>query len=661
MNQKQALKSATPLPSNNGQLGAINIFVRLLNLINSRRFQFLLSFVILGSLMLSMLHISWEKWGDTIVDTGREVYIPWQLSEGKVLYRDIFVNQYGPLSVYINALLFLVFGVRLMTLSLFNILLTIGFALYFYRIFLKESGIFIATVNVFIFLALFAFSDITGLGIFNFVSPYSYAVTYSLALSLGALYFLDKYRRSQSHISIFFSGIWIGLVFLCKYEAFVAIAVCFFAYWILVRPTRKYLSSIIGSFAAAFSGFTLPILGFLAYFSIFMPFHTAFSSIMQQYKQMFEMRVVNNNFYRMIAGTLDIKESLTKVVQSILFYDLLAVLGLACAYLIVKIRFKGWRIAACATIGLGLFTAVTMHALNEPYLWLYVAFSGLPVVLCAAIGFQIFQILRKKTPNKLNQYGPLAGLSLFSLVFLAKISLNMHALHYGFVLAMPATLVGAWILIDRFPIFVERKFPGAYWMIAVLGLLAVYGILLSHYNLSAFSYAQKELPIGDKNDRLITWKSTAVDVYYASFNTTHERGIVFKEILDELKRTLRPEDTLLVIPEGALFNYFTRHRNPTPYTSFLLGDLVMFDESKIVKDLERTYPDYIVLADRDLQFYGYNSFGVDTGRAIMNWVNQNYVAMKQIGPTPFKGLGFGARILKRSAESSKHETMAYMP
>ena len=611
--------------------------------------------------MLVMLRISWEKWGDTIIDTGREVYIPWQLSEGKVLYRDIFVNQYGPLSVYINALLFLVFGVRLMTLSLFNILLTTGVALYLYKLFLRASGIFIATVNVFIFLTLFAFSDITSLGIFNFVSPYAYAVTYSLALSLGALHFLEKYKSSLSYMNIFIAGIWIGLVFLCKYEAFIAIAICFLAYWIFVCPSHKYLTGKISSFAAAFSGFTIPILGFLTYFSLFMPLHHAYSSIMQQYKQMFEMRVVTNNFYRMVAGTLDIKESLTKVVQSIIFYDLLAVLGLLCAYLIVRIPLKRWRIAAAVTIGIGLFTAVTIHALNEPYLWLHVAFSGLPVVLCVAIGFQLYKILilKKENINQLNQYGPLAAFSLFSLVFLAKIALNMHALHYGFVLAMPATLVGTWILMDRFPKLVERKFPGAQWALVFCGLIFVYGILLAHYNLSAFSYSQKQLPIGEKNDRLITWKSTATNVYCSSFITTHERGVIFNKTLDELEHTLRPENTLLVIPEGALFNYFTRHRNPTPYTSFLLGDLVMFGESKIVKDLEHTPPDYILLADRDLQVYGYNSFGVDTGRDIMNWVNQNYVAIKQIGPTPFKSLGFGALILKRSSAGLEHKTAVY--
>jgi hypothetical protein len=63
-------------------------------------YQYLLSFCVMAAAGAIMLHISWGKWGDFIVDYGREMYIPWQLSEGKILYRDIYVNQYGPFAPY---------------------------------------------------------------------------------------------------------------------------------------------------------------------------------------------------------------------------------------------------------------------------------------------------------------------------------------------------------------------------------------------------------------------------------------------------------------------------------------------------------------------------------------------------------------------------------
>lgn len=43
---------------------------------------------------------TWRKWPDLLVDFGRELYVPWQLTTGKVLYVDIaYFN--GPLSPYL--------------------------------------------------------------------------------------------------------------------------------------------------------------------------------------------------------------------------------------------------------------------------------------------------------------------------------------------------------------------------------------------------------------------------------------------------------------------------------------------------------------------------------------------------------------------------------
>src|SRR5256885_13669599 len=66
--------------------------------------------------MIAMLVFSWRCWPDPIADFGRELYVPWQLSQGKTLYRDIaYFN--GPLSPSFNSMLFRIFGAHLMTLA----------------------------------------------------------------------------------------------------------------------------------------------------------------------------------------------------------------------------------------------------------------------------------------------------------------------------------------------------------------------------------------------------------------------------------------------------------------------------------------------------------------------------------------------------------------
>src|SRR5262249_12545387 len=78
--------------------------------------------VLLALLTLAMTWWTWGRWPDVLVDFGRELYVPWRLASGDVLYRDIaYFN--GPLSAYANALLFALIGSSLRALALVNVAL----------------------------------------------------------------------------------------------------------------------------------------------------------------------------------------------------------------------------------------------------------------------------------------------------------------------------------------------------------------------------------------------------------------------------------------------------------------------------------------------------------------------------------------------------------
>src|SRR5690349_6281888 len=69
----------------------------------------LLGLLALAGLTGYFLWTSWFKWPDPLIDFGRELYLPWRIIHGAVLYRDVD-DYYGPLSQYWNAGLFAVFG-----------------------------------------------------------------------------------------------------------------------------------------------------------------------------------------------------------------------------------------------------------------------------------------------------------------------------------------------------------------------------------------------------------------------------------------------------------------------------------------------------------------------------------------------------------------------
>src|SRR5579862_5308631 len=58
------------------------------------------------------MYSTWATWGNLSIDTGREMYVPSVLAQGKMLYRDIWFL-YGPAAPYFNSYLFRIFGLRL--------------------------------------------------------------------------------------------------------------------------------------------------------------------------------------------------------------------------------------------------------------------------------------------------------------------------------------------------------------------------------------------------------------------------------------------------------------------------------------------------------------------------------------------------------------------
>src|SRR5262252_3067910 len=65
---------------------------------------------------LFFLSVSWRRWTNPIIDAGRELDLPRRLLAGEELYRDIHYL-YPPLSPYLNALLYDLFGVKLGVLN----------------------------------------------------------------------------------------------------------------------------------------------------------------------------------------------------------------------------------------------------------------------------------------------------------------------------------------------------------------------------------------------------------------------------------------------------------------------------------------------------------------------------------------------------------------
>ena len=93
---------------------------------------------LLALLFLSICMVYWRRWGDIIIDYGRELYIPWQISSGKVLYRDIDYFM-GPIAPYLNALWFKLFGVSITILFIYNLIIIAMLTYILYKLIKNHS------------------------------------------------------------------------------------------------------------------------------------------------------------------------------------------------------------------------------------------------------------------------------------------------------------------------------------------------------------------------------------------------------------------------------------------------------------------------------------------------------------------------------------------
>ncbi len=141
---------------------------------------------------------SWAKWTDVQIDFGLELYLPWQLSQGKALYRDIAYRN-GPLSPYLNALWFRLFGVSLQTLVWCNLAILAGICALTHHLLRRSCDRFTAAVGCLVLLGVFGFSQYVGIANYNYVTPYQHAVTHGLALSLAMIAAICPIPGDRAH------------------------------------------------------------------------------------------------------------------------------------------------------------------------------------------------------------------------------------------------------------------------------------------------------------------------------------------------------------------------------------------------------------------------------------------------------------------------------
>lgn len=575
-----------------------------------------------------MLVLSWRRWADLIVDYGREVYVPWQLSQGSLLYRDVS-SFYGPLSSYWNALLFRVFGESLSSIQFFNILLIAVLAYFIYRLFEREDDKLTPAAVSIVFIVLFALGKHFNLGSYNYVAPYSHELVHGLFLSFAAIYALRLYVRSDKAVWVFLAGLLTGLVLLTKMEVAISAVLAMFAGFAFALWRRGERGRILKRSGLLVAGAALPVLLFMVYFSIYMGPADAFRSVFSSWTVVAGTDISSSKFYKAVTGLDKLQENINGMFVAASWFLFLLV-PLAIGYLSKNNTFARKYGGTFSFIAVA---AVVVH-FSARIPWDLI-FWPLPLFMAAIAAFYGVKLLTGRSQEPSRDI-PLFALSVFSGALLLKIVFVTRIYGYGFVLAMPATLLVIHMLISEIPGGLSRRWAsGAIFRYSVFAVVCV---LVSVYAVKSYRfYSIMDYAVGEGGDTIIA--------------SGHFGGKGVDILLEQIDKVMAPGDDFVIMPEGVLMNYLSRRKNPTEFITFLPTDMTIYGEDRLLSALQATEPDYIILISRDTIEYGVHYLGQGYGDGIFRFVRSGYSDVVRIGDMSFlddsEGKGLGIVIMKR--------------
>jgi len=583
-----------------------------------------LALPLLATAFVTMARWTWGTWPDVLVDFGRELYVPWRLSSGDALYRDIaWFN--GPLSPWLNALLFELFGVSLRTIVVANLAIFAALSTIVYALLRAVADRLAALAGGLVLITLFGFGQLVGMGSYNFICPYSHDLTHGLFLAFGALLSLQRWDGRRSLLWVGLSGALLGACFLTKAEVFLAAllgAGASLGLTLWSEPgARERRGAVLGVLLGCGAA---PVAAAFASLATYLPWDQAVLGTLGSWPSVLWGGAEDLTFYRrgmgLDAPLLRLGETLWWAIRWV------AVLGPAAlgSWLLAR----GARAAPFVAAAMLALTGWGLASLDLGAHWLGVS-RALPVLVGGCAAWTAWRLAASPAWRRTGRQRLV--LCVFSLVCLFKILLNARVHHYGFVLAMPATLVVVVAVTGWLPAWLEdRGRAGIVLRVTALACVAI-GVA-GHLRLVGLNLSNKTVEVGEGADAFLA----------------DARGRFVNQSLEGLAAWARSGSTLAVLPEGVMVNWLTRRVNPTPYINFMPPELLLYGEGRIVEAFGAAPPDFVVLVHKDTGEYGYPLFGRDYGEALFDWIREHYVPVRRYGQPPLQpGTAFGVQLLRR--------------
>jgi hypothetical protein len=582
----------------------------------------------LAALAAFFLATSWRKWTEPLIDFGRELYLPWRLSNGALLYRDAD-DFYGPLSQYFNACLFRLLGPGLMVLAAANIIIFAAILALIYTLFRRAWGAGAALASSAVFVGVFGFSVVHG-GNYNFVTPYSHEATHGFLVCLLVVHALARWLERPTAAGAALAGFLFGLTVVLKPEIMLSAALVSAAAMVVVR--RQPRTAAVPQAAAWLAAAALPTLLFWGFFAAHVPLKDAFLFASRAWLNVAATDRFTGDYVQ--SAFLGFDHPWANLVQHLEATLIAAatIAGLAAAAMLVdRVASAPVRVMAAAAL-----MAAVVWLGWERILWFHTGRCLLGLVLAYLCCTLSQPALGPADGKEASRRALRLMLGVLAAAMMSRMLLNGRIIQFGFYQAalaailLPAAMIGE--LADRLRL---GRWGRATLAAATLGMAATATITVAVQ--SQENLRRKTNPVGVGVDRFYS--------YPRQIDATGEIVNAVSEKLAELPRGR----TLVVLPEGEMINYLARMPSPVApfffFSAATRGDL----EPAIVSELQKHPPDWVVIISRDLRDYGIERYGrhPGEGRQILDWASPNYGIVYAIGGDPFEPEQRGALVLSR--------------
>jgi hypothetical protein len=541
------------------------------------------------------LAVSWQRWANPVIDGGREMNQPLRIAEGARLYLDVG-HIYGPLSPYLHAALYRLFGPSLGVLYADGIVSAALILALLYRLARRildplSAGIAVLTVQW-----LCGFKPAG-----NYVFPYAYSALHGTFLSLAALELAIGAMTAPTAWRFAVTGIAAGVALLAKAEmGLAALTAALVAAW--MAPNQGWRGAwsravVVCAGAALVAGSVYGALALgvgwrtLAFDSWLLPFNLPAPLVY---------------FNASLSGFDHPLASLGRIGVAAVKLGLIAVAIAAIGYL------AGGPPSARRGASLALALAVAITAtlgLTTGLDWDRGPFIAMPLVLVALLAW-----LARKRPSPEDRV--VAIYAAFALVQLGRMLLHVRSggAYGSFMLPMSVVLfVYLWTgpflyaLPDAGPRRVARAIALSVLLVGAVGTAV---ILAYRYRHAA---------------------TVAVSTPRGTLVTTPEIGVAWNDALAFIDARTPPGASVAVLPEGTSLLFLSGRRNPLREEIVTPGFLDAAGQDRAIAALRRTDTRLVLIVNRATREFGADAFGRDYCQRLMAWIDAHYTRCASFG------------------------------